>query len=74
MATSAPNRIRHLVGAFCAAALLAATVGVAAAEAVPGTTKATAQPSSTAPKEPCTGYHYDEEHNRVWDPPGCTPP
>lgn len=66
--------VRHLVGASCAAALLAGTVGVASAEAVPQTMKATAEVSRTAPYDECTGYHYDENLNHIWDPPGCTPP
>ncbi|MBA2946395.1 hypothetical protein [Streptomyces himalayensis] len=74
MATSARRRIRHLVGASCAAALLAGTVGVASAEAAPRTTKATAESSSAAPLETCTDYHYDENGMLIWDPPGCTPP
>jgi hypothetical protein len=74
MAISARNRTRHLVGASCAAALFAGTVGVATVEAVPQTTKATAESTSAAPHKPCTRYHYDKNHNRVWDPPGCTPP
>ncbi|WP_351231668.1 hypothetical protein [Streptomyces sp. NPDC002133] len=74
MAIGTRKRIRYLVGASCTAALLAGTVGVASAEAVPRTTKATAESSRAAPLETCTGYHYDENHNRIWDPPGCTPP
>jgi hypothetical protein len=69
MAISTRKRIRHLVGASCAAALLAGTVGMASAEAVPQ--KATEESSSAAP---CTAYHYDANHERIWDPPGCTPP
>ncbi|MBG0857756.1 hypothetical protein I2W78_39425 [Streptomyces spinoverrucosus] len=73
METNAWRRLRHLVGASCAAALLAGTVGVASAEAVPRTTKATPEPSNAAPHEPCTGNHI-EDGMLVWDPPGCTPP
>ncbi|MFI8952327.1 hypothetical protein ACIGO6_38345 [Streptomyces sp. NPDC053750] len=65
--------VRHLAGASCAAALLAAAVGVAGAEAAPQTTKAAAQSLSAAPQEPCTGNHI-EGGSLVWDPPGCTPP
>jgi hypothetical protein len=64
MATSARKRIRHLVGAFCLAALLAATVGVTSAEAMPQTTKATAESLSAASNDPCVGPQ---------DPPGCIP-
>lgn len=71
--TSVWRRLRHLVGAACAAVLLAGTVGVASAEAVPQTTKATAESSNAAPHEPCTGNHI-EDGRLVWDPPGCTPP
>ncbi|MFC9915692.1 hypothetical protein [Streptomyces sp. NPDC127197] len=74
MATSSRRRLRHLAGASCAAALLAGTVGVASAEAAPQTTKATAESLSAAPYETCTGYHYDENYMRIWEPPGCTPP
>ncbi|MFE2963147.1 hypothetical protein ACFXKC_05515 [Streptomyces sp. NPDC059340] len=74
MRTSAWWRLRHLVGASCAAALLAGTVGVASAEAVPRTTKATAESLSAAPYETCTDYHYDQSGTLIWDPPGCTPP
>ncbi|MFH8801292.1 hypothetical protein ACH4F6_17105 [Streptomyces sp. NPDC017936] len=73
MKTSAWWRPRHLVGASCAAALLAGTVGLASAEAVPRTTKAAAESSKAAPYKPCTGNHI-EGGNLVWDPPGCTPP
>jgi hypothetical protein len=58
MATSARKRIRHLVGAFCVAALLAATVGVTSAEAMPQTAKATAE----SPSADCAGPQ---------NPPGC---
>ncbi|GGJ66197.1 hypothetical protein GCM10010121_091130 [Streptomyces brasiliensis] len=58
MVPSARKRIRHLVGAFCVAALLAATVGVTSAEAMPQTTKAAAESQSTE----CTG---------PLNPPGC---
>lgn len=58
MVTSAWKRIRHLVGAFCVAALLAGTVGVTSAEAMPQTTKATAE----APSADCAGPE---------NPPGC---
>lgn len=74
MAISIQRPIRDLVGASCALALLAGTVGVASAEAVPQATKATAESSSAASRKPCTGYHYDENHMHVWDPAGCTPP
>lgn len=74
MAIRSQKRMRHLVGASCAAALIAGTVGVAGAEAVPQTAKATVESSRAAPQEPCTGYHYDENHVRIWDPSGCTPP
>ncbi|MFL4946026.1 hypothetical protein ACJ6WE_01330 [Streptomyces sp. MMS24-I31] len=47
---------------------------MATAEAVPQTTKATTEWSRSAPLGPCSGYHYDDSHNRIWDPPGCTPP
>ncbi|WP_328405126.1 hypothetical protein OHS70_37535 [Streptomyces sp. NBC_00390] len=63
-----------LAGASCAAALLAGPMGVAGAAAAPRTTQDVTESSSAAPHDPCTGYHYDENHNRVWDPPGCTPP
>ncbi|MDX2706889.1 hypothetical protein PV350_29145 [Streptomyces sp. PA03-6a] len=68
------SRIRHLVGASCAAALLAGTVGVASAQAAPQTTKATTEASRLAPGEDCTSYHNDSDGNPVWEPPGCTPP
>ncbi|GGN93765.1 hypothetical protein GCM10011579_092560 [Streptomyces albiflavescens] len=71
MTISTRKYIRHLVGASCAAALLAATVGVASAETVSLTTGET---SRAAPHGDCTGYHYDENRNRIWDPAGCTPP
>lgn len=74
METSAWRRLRHLVAASCAAALLAGTVGVASAEAVPQTTKAMVESSSAAPLQTCTDYHYDENGTLIWDPPGCTPP
>jgi hypothetical protein len=74
MAVNTRNCIRHLGGAFCAVALLAGTAGMTSAEAVPQATKATAASSSVAPDKPCTGYHYDENGNRVWHPPGCVPP
>ncbi|MFK4145270.1 hypothetical protein [Streptomyces sp. NPDC004065] len=74
MATSILTLTRYLVGASCAAALLAGTVGVATAEAAPRTTQVTAESPRVAPLDACTGYHYDDSHNRVWDPPGCTPP
>lgn len=64
MATSARKHIRHLVGAFCAAALLAGTVGVTSAEAMPQTTKATAESPSAVSRDSCTGPQ---------DPPGCIP-
>lgn len=71
MAISTRKYTRYLFGASCAAALLAGTVGVLGAQALPPTT---AQASRAAPHGDCTGYHYDENRNRVWDPPGCTPP
>lgn len=74
MAISTWTYTRHLVGATCAAAMLTGTVGVASAEAVPLTTKATAGVSRAAPSGECTGYHYDENLRLIWDPPGCTPP
>ncbi|WP_409471417.1 hypothetical protein [Streptomyces sp. HC307] len=74
MATSTRRRLRHLVGASFAAALLAGTVGAASAEAVPQTPKATAESLSAAPHETCTDYHYDKNGKIIWDPPGCTPP
>lgn len=58
MMTSARKHIRHLLGAFCVAALLAGTVGMTSAEATPQTTKATAQ----APNQGCAGPQ---------NPPGC---
>ena len=64
MATDVRKRIRHLVRAFCVAALLAGTVGVTSAEAMPQTMKATAESPSTAPRVPCAGPE---------DPPGCIP-
>lgn len=70
METSTRRRIRHLVGASCAAALLAGTVGVASAEAVPQTTKATVESSSAAPLMPCEKQNKDG----TWAPPGCSPP
>ncbi|MER7693856.1 hypothetical protein [Streptomyces sp. NPDC097610] len=74
MATSTRKRIRHIVGASCTAVLLAGTVGMANAEAAPRTTTSMAESSNVAPNDSCTGYHYDGNHNRIWDPPGCTPP
>jgi hypothetical protein len=74
MAISTKRRIRYLAGASCTAALLAGAVGVTSAQAMPQTTKATTQSPSAAPQGGCTGYHYDQNHNRIWDPPGCTPP
>ncbi|MFD7283244.1 hypothetical protein ACFV80_41210 [Streptomyces sp. NPDC059862] len=68
MATSTWRRIRHLVGAFCAAALLAGTVGLASAEAAPQTTKTTAGSSSAVSGIPCA---YTEDG--VAYPPNCTP-
>lgn len=58
MTTSTRKRIRHLVGAFCVAALLAGTVGVTSAVAAPPPTKATTE----SPSEGCTGPQ---------NPPGC---
>ncbi len=58
MMASTRKRIRHLLGAFFVAALLAGTVGVTSAEATPQTTKATAE----SPSEGCTGPQ---------NPPGC---
>lgn len=66
--------IRHLAGGFCAAALLAGTVGVASAEAAPRATTAMAESPSMAPRDSCTGYQYDDSGMRIWTPPGCTPP
>lgn len=74
MTASTRKGIRYLAGGFCAAALLAGTVGVASAGAVPQTAKTTAESPSMAPRDPCTGYHYDGSGMRTWDPPGCTPP
>ncbi|MFI6495242.1 hypothetical protein [Streptomyces sp. NPDC050564] len=71
MAISIRKYTRHLVGASCAAALLAGTVGVASAEALPLTT---VEAPRAAPHGDCTGYHYDQDRNRIWDPAGCTPP
>lgn len=74
MMASTRKGIRHLAGAFCAAALLTGTVGVASAAAVPQTAKATAESPNMSPRGHCTGYHYDSSGMRTWDPPGCTPP
>lgn len=68
-------RIRHLVGASCAAAVLAGAVGVAGAQAAPPqTVEGATQSSRLAPSEDCTSYHNDSDGNPVWEPPGCTPP
>lgn len=74
MRINTQKRIRHLIGASCAAALLAGTVGVASAQAAPQTTQAPTGTSRAAPNQDCTGYHNDANGNPVWDPPGCTPP
>jgi hypothetical protein len=58
MVTSVRKRIRHLVGAFCVAALLAGAVGVTSAEAMPQATKVTAESLSAD----CAGPQ---------NPPGC---
>lgn len=63
-----------MVGATCAAALLAGTAGVAEAEAAPRPATATAPSPAAAPRDACTGYHYDDDHTRVWEPADCTPP
>ena len=72
--TKKRSRIRHLVGASCAAALLAGAVGVASAQALPQTTRSATETSRAAPNEDCTSYHNDSNGNPVWEPPGCTPP
>ncbi|WP_431962920.1 hypothetical protein [Actinacidiphila sp. bgisy160] len=74
MTNTLKNRIVHLAGATCAAALLAATAGVAGAQAAPRPATATAHSPTSAPQKACTGYHYDDNHTRIWEPPGCTPP
>ncbi|GAA0912533.1 hypothetical protein [Streptomyces thermoalcalitolerans] len=74
MTTRTWKGIRHLAGGFCAAALLAGTVGAASAEAASQVPKTMAESPSMASHDRCTGYKYDDSGMRTWQPPGCTPP